>query len=171
MIFLVSNNDFWLVSKKSTKLKRNVFGNLFDYHQFYLKSFKECLCVKFYPDFISCFSDAKLLICLYHALRSFRREVTCEKMPISSAERNRLLEIIQSTAYTNSGEAYKVNPKLLQNTKLHTVVDRFTENWGSIKEQWVVFYKDQSFNLGETANSRIESTFSHVKNVCTKYAS
>ena len=44
--------------------------------------------------FSSCFPDAKLLICLYHALHSFRREVTCEKMSISSAERNRVLEII-----------------------------------------------------------------------------
>ena len=121
--------------------------------------------------FSSCFPDAKLLICLYHALRSFRREVTCEKMSISSAECNPVLEIIQSIAYANSEEAYKVNLKLLQNTKLHTVVDYFMENWDSIKEQWVMFYKDQSFNLGETTNNRIESTFRHVKNVCTKYAS
>ena len=90
--------------------------------------------------FSSCFPDAKLLICLYHALRSFRREVTCEKMSISSAERNRVLEIIQSIAYANSEEAYKVNLKILQNTKLHTVVDYFIENWDSIKEQWVMFY-------------------------------
>ena len=150
MIFLVSNNDFWLVSKYLTKLKRNVSGNLFDYHQCYLNSFKECLCVKFYPDFSSCFSDAKLLI---------------------SAERNRLLKITQSISYANSGEAYKVNQKLLQNTKLHIVVDHFMENWDSIKEQWVMFHKDQSFNHGETGNNRIESTFRHVKNVCAKYAS
>ena len=121
--------------------------------------------------FSCCFPDVKLLICLYHALRNFRREVTCEKMSISSAERNRVLEIIQSIAYANSEEAYKVNLKLLQNTKLHTVVDYFMENWDSIKEQWVMFYKDQSFNLGETTNNRIESTFRHVKNVCTKYTS
>ena len=37
------------------------------------------------------------------------------------------------------------------------------ENWDSVKEQWVVFYKDQTFNLGETTNNRIESTFRHVK--------
>ena len=34
-----------------------------------------------------------------------------------------------------------------------------------------MFHKDQSFNHGETGNNRIESTFRHVKNVCTKYAS
>ena len=59
----------------------------------------------------------------------------------------------------------------MQNTKLHTVVDYFMENWDSIKEQWVMFYKDQSFNFGETTNNIIKSTFRHVKNFCTKYAS
>ena len=121
--------------------------------------------------FSSCFPDAKLLICLYHALRRFRREITCEKMFISSAERNHVLEIIQPIAYANREETYKVNLKLLQNTKFYAVVCNFMENWDSIKEQWVMFYKDQSFNLGETTNNRIESTFRNVKNVCTKYAS
>ena len=45
------------------------------------------------------------------------------------------------------------------------------ENWDSIEEQGVMFYKDQSFNLGETSNNRIETTFRQVKNVCPKYAS
>ena len=98
--------------------------------------------------FGSCFPDAKLLICLYHTLRSFRREVACEKMFILSVERNHVLEIIQCIAYANSEEAYKVNLELLQNTKLHIVVDYFMENWDSIKEQWIMFYKDQTFNLG-----------------------
>ena len=121
--------------------------------------------------FCSCFLDAKLLICLYYALRSLRREVTCEKMFMSSVERNHLLEITQSIAYANSDEAFKVSLNLLQNTKLHTAVDYFMENWDSFKEQWVMFYKDRSFNLGETINNRIESTFRNVKNVSTKYAS
>ena len=103
MIFLVSNNDFQLVSENSTRL----LGNLFGYHQCYLKSFKECLCVKFYPGFSFCFPDTKLLICLYQALRSFRREVTREKISILSAERNRVLEIRKSIAHTNNEKPRK----------------------------------------------------------------
>ena len=84
-------------------------------------------------------------------------------MFISSAERNHVLEIIQSIAYADSEEAYKANLKLLQNKKLHTVVNYFMENWDSIKEHWVMFYKGLTFNLGKTTNNRIESTFRHVK--------
>ena len=40
-----------------------------------------------------------------------------------------------------------------------------------LKSQWVMLCKDRSFNLGETTNNRIESTFRHVKNVCIKHAS
>ena len=36
--------------------------------------------------FSKCFADLSVLIWLYHTLRSFRREVTCEKMGITSAE-------------------------------------------------------------------------------------
>ena len=50
--------------------------------------------------FSACFLEAELLICLYDALRSFRREITYEKMGITSAERSRALEIIHSIAYS-----------------------------------------------------------------------
>ena len=72
--------------------------------------------------FSACFPEAELLICLYHALRSFRREITCEKMGITSAEHNRALEKIQSIAYSKSETIYKENVKLLQDTKLNTVL-------------------------------------------------
>ena len=43
--------------------------------------------------FSNCFPSAKLLICLYHTLSSLRREVTWEKMGITSAEQSHCLEI------------------------------------------------------------------------------
>ena len=33
------------------------------------------------------------------------------------------------------------------------------ENLGCIKEEWATYYKDQTFNIGETTNNRLESTF------------
>ena len=44
--------------------------------------------------FKNCFPEASLNICLYHTLRSFRREITCEKLGITSAERCRCLELV-----------------------------------------------------------------------------
>ena len=40
-----------------------------------------------------------------------------------------------------------------------------------IKHQWVACFKDAALNLGENTNNRLESTFSKIKSVCSKYAS
>ena len=44
-----------------------------------------------HESFSACFPEAELLTCLYHALCCFQREITCEKMVITSAESNRAL--------------------------------------------------------------------------------
>ena len=56
--------------------------------------------------FKDCFTNTSLLICLYHTLRSFRREVTCEKMGITSAQRLHTIEILQKIAYSKNDADY-----------------------------------------------------------------
>ena len=85
--------------------------------------------------FSKCFANASLLICLYHTLRSFRQEVTCEKMGIASAERLRCLEITQLIAYLKTPEGYTKKLEILKNTKLDSVISFFMENWDSTKKQ------------------------------------
>ena len=113
--------------------------------------------------FSNCFPSAKLLICFYHTLRSLRREVTCEKMGITSAERSHCLEILQAIAYSNTEDEYNSNVNLLRNTKIKSVTDYCQENWLPVKEQWVKCFKSQVFNLEETTNNRLESTFNKIK--------
>ena len=43
--------------------------------------------------------NAYLLICLFHTLRSFRREITTEKMGITAAQRVTVLDLISKLAY------------------------------------------------------------------------
>ena len=79
--------------------------------------------------FCAYFPEAELAICLYYyALRTFHKKITCENMDITSAERNRGLEIIQSITYSKSEALFKEN-----------VIDYFMENWDCIKEQWVIY--------------------------------
>jgi len=52
------------------------------------------------------FPDATLLLSLFHPLRIFRREVTCEKMGITSGQRQLCLELLQRMAYAKSSDAY-----------------------------------------------------------------
>ena len=46
-----------------------------------------------------CLSSAKVLICLFHTLRSFRLEISCDKLEISSGTRIVSQELIQKMAY------------------------------------------------------------------------
>ena len=106
--------------------------------------------------FAKCFPDSSLLICLYHTLRTFRREITVEKMGITSSERDRALEIMTKIVYSTSEEAYEANVALLKETKW---------KW----KQWVSCFKDSIFNLGEMTNNRLESANAKIKSVCSRY--
>ena len=45
------------------------------------------------------FPNAVLHICLFHALRSMRREISCEKLGIRPGEHDHALELLTSLAY------------------------------------------------------------------------
>ena len=121
--------------------------------------------------FTSCFPSASLNIYLYHTLRTFRREVTSERLGISSAERLRALEILSRMANPRTLPKYNEALDELKNSNMKSVVDYVLDNWDPIKEQWVACFKDQTFNMGETTNNRLKSTFFKIKSVCSRYAS
>jgi len=50
-----------------------------------------------------CLPNTSVIICL---LRSFRREVTCEEMGITSGQRSMCLELIQKMAHASSEAEY-----------------------------------------------------------------
>ena len=85
-------------------------------------------------------------ICLYHALRSFQRELTCGKMGITSVERLRCLDIIQQISYARTENEYQFHVEKLKATKLNSVVNYFTENWNTIKNQWISYFKVLKLN-------------------------
>ena len=72
--------------------------------------------------FIQEFPQASLLICLYHVLRTFLREITSGKMGITSAERLHVLDILQRMSYATKEETYFGIYKELQQTGLKTVL-------------------------------------------------
>ena len=45
------------------------------------------------------FPQSKLLICLFHTLRTMKREISCEKLGISQGERSMCLEILLKMVY------------------------------------------------------------------------
>ena len=82
--------------------------------------------------------DASVLICLFHTLRTFRREVSSNKMGITVGQRTLCLENIQKMVYASNPGEYNELYKSFENSCPKIVVDYFKENWHPIKEEWVM---------------------------------
>ena len=115
--------------------------------------------------------NAALMICLFHTLRTFRREITTEKMGISAAQRITALEIICKLVYAHNNEEYQKFYQLLKQTELKNVIHYFDENWHGIKEQWVEGLKRESCHYLNSTNNRLESMNQKIKSVVSKYSS
>ena len=117
------------------------------------------------------FPDASLIICLFHTLRSFKREITCEKLGISPGEREHALEILTKLTYSSSAAEYAQHYQELQDSGLRSVIAYYKSNWHPIRHQWVECFRGANFTVGERTNNRLESINAKIKSVCSKYAS
>ena len=113
------------------------------------------------------FPDATILICLFHVLRTFRREITSDKLGITSAERSLVLEIIHAKMAVGYAELHQD----LVGANLKSVNDYFDTNWHPIREQWVDGLKNENITFQNHTNNRIESINQKLMSVITKYSS
>lgn len=116
-------------------------------------------------------ANAHLLICLFHTMRSFKREISCDKLGITSGQRNLALELMQKLAYSASEEAYARNYKELLDTKIKPVISYYNDNWHSIRDQWVEGLKNNFFNMLNRTNNRLESLNQKIKSVVSRNSS
>jgi len=79
--------------------------------------------------------QAGLVICLFHTLRTMRREISCEKLGISQSERVMSLELLSKMAYAPNEEAYLQIYNEFTQCVPKAVLDYFNENWHSIRDE------------------------------------
>ena len=117
------------------------------------------------------FSGSTLQLCLFHVLRSFRREITCDKLGLRPGERDYVLELLTKLVYSSSEEEYEKHYAEFLKSSPQSVIQYYNANWHSIKDEWVECYKLLSFTLGEKTNNRLESINDKLKSVCSRFAS
>ena len=112
--------------------------------------------------------SARLVICLFHTLRSFRREVTLEKMGITNeiSVRDK-----QQIAYANDEDEYMDLYHNFQVNAPCSVLNYFNEQWHSIRDQWSMGLKYTTGNFFNTTNNRLESINVKLKSVISRYSS
>ena len=72
--------------------------------------------------------NAVLQICLFHTLRSFKQDISTEKLHITSDQRQMTLEITTKLVYSKNETAYQKHYQELIDTKLKPVIDYFNKN-------------------------------------------
>lgn len=119
----------------------------------------------------SALPEASVLICLFHALRTLRREVSCEKLGITSGQRTVALEIFQKMAYSSSADEYLELYDQFTECAPPQVVEYFNDNWHGIKNEWVLHYKAVSGSFLNSTNNRLESINGKLKQVINRHSS
>ncbi|XP_022192904.2 zinc finger SWIM domain-containing protein 1 [Nilaparvata lugens] len=107
------------------------------------------------------FNNPEVNISLFHTLRSFKREITCEKMRITTGERTIYQKYAQQFVHAENQCEYNLIYDEIKKLKLKKFIDYFNINWHSIKEEWVpslqtaVSFGNQSNNRLELINSKV----------------
>lgn len=115
------------------------------------------------------FPQSKLLICLFHTLRTMKREISCEKLGISQGERSMCLEILLKMVYARDEEEYSKLFDELKNGP-QRLVEYFENNWHSIRHEWVDGLKNATCNFMNRTNNRVESINQKLKSVISRYS-
>ena len=115
--------------------------------------------------------DAAVLICLFHTLRSLRRELTCEKMGITAGQRTACLEMVQKLAYASSAAKYTELYEEFQRDAPKEVIVYFNKNWHPIKDEWVLGMKSDCGSFLNFTNNQLESLNGKLKQVIDRHSS
>jgi hypothetical protein len=114
------------------------------------------------------FSEANVIICIFHSMRTFSREITCEKMGISQADRNKSLELLQKMVYAKTEGEFEQLHNVLNISAPKRVIEYFEKNWYPIKDEWSMSKNFMKGFFQNTTNNRIESINVKLKSVITK---
>jgi len=85
----------------------------------------------------SLFPDLYLVICLFHTLRTFNREIAFDKLGITPNQRDMSKHIFEKLCYSKNETEYMqiytdfINSELT----LHQIIIYFNTNWHNIHEQ------------------------------------
>ncbi|KAK6178266.1 hypothetical protein SNE40_013072 [Patella caerulea] len=113
---------------------------------------------------------ADIQICLFHVMRSLRREVSTDKLGISAGERDMSLEFLTKIAHACSEEEYQAFYDEFTNSVPRCVIEYFQKNWHAIRQQWVEGLKNEKASFLNNTNNRLESTNQKIKQVVTRYS-
>lgn len=111
------------------------------------------------------FPHVQLVICLFYSLRTFNREITCEKLGITLKQRKICKKYFEELCYAKNEIQYQNVFVNLKNQVPQQVLNYFLKNWHNIRSQWVRCLVFNCGNFFNTINNRLESFNAKLKSV------
>ena len=118
----------------------------------------------------SVFPNAALTICLFHTLRTFNREITCEKRNITPKQRDDIKQIFQNLTYCKTQSDYDSIYQHLQAMAPESVMEYYNKNWHAIRNEWVMGMTFNTGNFMNKTNNRLESFNGKLKSVISTFS-
>ena len=102
-----------------------------------------------------CFPTASVLICLFHTLRSFKRELSDKRFSLSESQNITLKELFQKMCYARNVKVYENTFKAFCQVAPAELRQYFLEHWHPVRSEWVLGDKCQAGNFLNTTNNRL----------------
>uniref|UniRef100_A0A7M5UYK0 ZSWIM1/3 RNaseH-like domain-containing protein n=1 Tax=Clytia hemisphaerica TaxID=252671 RepID=A0A7M5UYK0_9CNID len=103
------------------------------------------------------------LICLFHALKTFKRELS--NLSLNSVTKENAKIIFQNLCYAQSKEAFDDFQAEFMAIECPKLRQYYVKNWKPISNEWVKCFKAEYGNFLNSTNNRLESINSKLKSV------
>lgn len=110
-----------------------------------------------------------VLICLFHSLKAFKRQLAGLKLTNEQAELAK--EYFQKMCYSSSFDEFQNNVKLFKDSAPSKLLDYFEKQWEPISKDWVRCLKSKYGNFLNSTNNRLESFNGKLKSVISHHSS
>ena len=110
-----------------------------------------------------------VLICLFHALKAFKRELLKLKLPQETARRAK--ECFQKMCYSSNEEEYLSYLNDFEQIGDQPLLNYFDTYWKPCHKDWVRCFKSVCGNYLNSTNNRLESVNGKLKSVIKPYSS
>lgn len=119
--------------------------------------------------FIEEFPQAETLLCIFRTLRTFRREITTDKLEITKEERSICLEIAQNLANAEDEDEYDAIFNQIKNLNYGSFQEYMEKNWHPIRSEWVMCFQN-ALSYQNRTNNRLESINSKVIQIVRRHS-
>lgn len=117
------------------------------------------------------FPNATQVLSVSRMLRTFKKDVTVNKMSLSASERHTALDIVQRMCYVQHEDQYDMLLEELECIGNQRLTSYFMDNWHNIRHQWVQGLQGNSVAFINRSNTRVEHISNRITGVITKYKS